>query len=181
MSRFLACSTAVFVVVASCGNMPTESAAPGSDQDVVAAKAGGGFDQYGYNDTARIFNGTGASWSLAKGLPADYLGIYANDKLVMKWNAEWDRGNAENWANPPYGAWENNEWNGKIPGGSGAVWHYKIIWVGDELEDGEYWQPGGYAIWGVFEVIMDQGIDPTMGPGHLWLTHANPTGYGTIK
>lgn len=69
-----------------------------------AQPAGKGFDQYGYNDTARLFNGTGASWSLAKGLPADYLGIYANDKLVMKWNAEWDRGNAENWANPPYNA-----------------------------------------------------------------------------
>jgi len=91
-----------------------------------------GFDEFGYNDTARIFNGTGESWSLAKGLPADYLGIYAPDKLIMKWNAEWDRGNAENWLNPPYAAWENNEWNGKVPGGSGAVWHYKIVWVGPE-------------------------------------------------
>jgi hypothetical protein len=45
-----------------------------------------GFDEFGYNNTARIFNGTGESWSLAKGLPADYLGIYAKDKLAMKWN-----------------------------------------------------------------------------------------------
>ena len=47
-----------------------------------------GFDQFGYNNVARIFNGTGESWSLAKGFPADYLGIYAKDKLVMKWTAD---------------------------------------------------------------------------------------------
>ena len=52
---------------------------------------GKGFNEFGYNYTARLFNGTGESWSLAKGLPADYLGVYAKDKLVMKWNAEWDR------------------------------------------------------------------------------------------
>src|SRR3989344_6436842 len=90
----------------------------------VSAFAAGGFDQYGYNDTARLFNGTGSSWCLAKGLPADCMGIYSPDKLVMKWNADWDRGNAENWSNPPYRAWTDNEWNGK-KAGSGAVWHYK--------------------------------------------------------
>lgn len=142
------------------------------------SKANAGFDQFGYNDTARVFNGTGESWSLAKGLPADYLGIYAPDKLVMKWNAEWDRGNAEGWSNPPYDAWENNEWNGMVKDGSGAVWHYKIVWVGDYTADPSLIPDGGYGIWGQFAVIMDQGKDPSFGPGHLWFTHANPTGYG---
>lgn len=137
-----------------------------------------GFDSYGYNDTARIFNGTGESWSLAKGLPADYLGVYANDKLVMKWNAEWDRGNVENWTNGPYDAWENNEWNGMVPGGSGAVWKYKIVWVGDYNADPSLIPEGGYGIWGQFAVLMDQGKDPSYGPGHLWFAHAKPTGYG---
>jgi len=146
---------------------------------VVPVSAGGGFDQYGYNYQARIFVGTGESWSLAKGLPADYLGIYAPDKLVMKWNAEWDRGNAENWANPPYEAWENNEWNGAFPGGSGAVWHYKIVWVGKCGPDYNPLENGGYCIWGQFEAIMDQGKDPSYGPGHLWFAHAMPTGYGS--
>lgn len=143
------------------------------------ALAGGGFNQYGYNYTARIFNGTGLSWSLAKGLPADYLGIYAPDKLVMKWNAEWDRGNAENWANPPYDAWENNEWNGNVKGGSGAVWHYKIVWVGDYTADPSLIPGGAYGIWGQFAVIMDQGTDPNIGPGHMWFAHAMPNGYGS--
>ena len=61
------------------------------------AFAAGGFNEFGYNYAAGIFNGTGESWSLAKGLPADYLGAYSKDKLVMKWNTEWDRGNAEGW------------------------------------------------------------------------------------
>lgn len=141
--------------------------------------ASAGFDQYGYNNTARIFNGTGESWSLAKGLPANYLGIYAKDKLVMKWNAEWDRGNAENWSQPPYGAWTDNEWNGKgNTGGSGSVWHYKIIWVGTQMQNSPYWKLGGYPIWGQFEVVMDQGLDPNLGPGHLWFAKATPAGYG---
>lgn len=144
----------------------------------VPALAVGGFNQYGYNYTARLFNGTGESWSLAKGLPADYLGIYSPDKLVMKWNAEWDRGNAESWLNPPYGAWENNEWNGKVADGSGEVWHYKIVWVGDYGTDSSLISDGGYGIWSQFEVIMDQGVDPNVGPGHLWFAHANPAGYG---
>ena len=139
-----------------------------------------GYNDFGYNYCARNFNGTGTSWSLAKGLPTDYLGVYANDKLIMKWNAEWDRGNAEGWSDPNgYAAWEDNEWNGKTPGGSGQIWHYKIKWDAT-CAAGETPTDGGYCIWGVFEVVMDQGIDPNLelGPGHLWFAHAKPNGYG---
>lgn len=146
---------------------------------VLAAKpSASGFNVYGYNYTARIFNGTGENWALSKGLPADYLGIYSKDKLTMKWNSEWDRGNSENWTNPPYDAWENNEWNGMVSGGSGAVWKYKIVWVGPCGSDYTLLPNGGYCIWGQFETIMDQGKDPSYGPGHKWFAHANPTGYG---
>ncbi|MEK7133544.1 MAG: hypothetical protein AAB804_00570 [Patescibacteria group bacterium] len=147
------------------------------------AAAGGAFDQYGYNDKARIFNGTGASWCEAKNLPADCMGIYSPDKLVMKWTADWDRGNAEGWSKPPYtGAWTDNEWNGKgVTDGSGAVWHYKIIWVGSDLQSSQYWRDGGYPIWGQFEVVMDQGQDLSMGPGHIWFAKATPNGYGSKK
>lgn len=129
-------------------------------------------------DNTILFNGTGASWSLAKGLPANYLGVYANDQLVMKWNSEWERGNAEGWANGPYKAWTSNEWNGAFPGGSGAVWHYKIVWVGNCVADTSLVPAGGYCIWGQFATIMDHGIDPSFGPGHLFFAHAKPTGYG---
>jgi hypothetical protein len=135
-----------------------------------------GFNQFGYNYSARIFNGTGSSWCLAKGLPADCQGIYSADKLVMKWNAEWDRGNAENWASPPYYAWENNEWNG-MNGGSSEVWHYKIVWVGPCTEGAEF-EDGGYCLWGQFEVLSDHGKDSG---GHTWNTQAIPNGYGAYR
>lgn len=104
-----------------------------------------------------------------------FLGASANDKLVMKWTAEWDRGNGTNWTDPSYkGAWTDNEWNGMVPGGSGVVWHYKIVWVG-ACTEGAYFDDGGYCIRGQFEVIMDQGTDNGT---HSWLAKATPAGYG---
>ncbi len=141
----------------------------------IGSVSANGFDEFGYNNTARIFNGTGESWSLAKGLPANYLGDYAKDKLVMKWNAEWDRGNAEGWTDPNgYKAFLNNEWNGKVPGGSGETEIVKIKWVGNCDADLTLVPEGGYCIWGQFAVLMDHYT----GKDNLWLAHANPTGYG---
>lgn len=176
MKRLVA--VALVLGLAACAErQPTAVSAVRTN--VALSKVGaGGFDQYGYNNTARIFNGTGESWSLAGGLPADYMGIYAPDKLVMKWNAEWDRGNAENWSNPPYAAWEDNEWNGTCAGCSGQVWHYKIKWIGPCGADYTPLSDGGYCIWGQFDVVMDQGRDPNVGPGHIWLARARPNGYG---
>ena len=118
------------------------------------------FKGSGVHRTARIFNGTASSWCAARGWTpascADYWGVYVNDKLVMKWNAELDRGNAEDWANPPYRAWEDNEWNGKCAGCSGSVWHYKTQWVGACGANYTPLPDGGYCIWGVFETIMDR-------------------------
>jgi len=134
----------------------------------------GGFDQFGYNYKARIF--VGKADGVDRVLDGKVWGdpTYANDLLVMKWNAEWDRGRKEDWSNPPYDAWCTNEWNGAVPGGSGKVWHFKIIWVGPELENSPYWREGGYPIWGQFEVIMDQGT--VIGGGHQWYALATPNG-----
>ena len=133
-----------------------------------------GFDQYGYNYQARIFNGKvdgvdrnndGTVW----GDPA-----YANDKLVMKWSKAWDdsRFHGDSWT---CDAWEDNEYNGKVQGGSSEIWHYKISWVGPELEESDCWREEGYPIWGQFEVIFSQG---TVANEHFWETHASPSGYG---
>jgi len=66
-----------------------------------------------------------------------------------------------------------NHWNGKIQGGSGEVEQVKIIWVGTELEESEYWREGGYAIWGQFEVIMDHYL---AFEGAEWYAKAVPNG-----
>lgn len=134
----------------------------------------GGFDEFGYNYKARIFVGPGDGCD--RNLDGTIWGdpTYAKDHLVMKWSKAWDdaRFNGAPWTPD---AWTDNEWNGKGPGGSGEVWHYKIIWVGAELENSKYWKEGGYPIWGQFEVIIDQG---TIDGEHIWNTHAIPTGYG---
>lgn len=179
-------SIAMVALFLFMGITPTSADKPtGFDNNgnAVGQTADTGFDQYGYNRVARIFSGTGLSWCQGKlgwsvAQCQAYLGVYTYDKLVMKWNAEWDRGNAEGWNNGPYDAWENNEWNGKVANGSGAVWHYKIVWVGNCVENTSLVPPGGYCIWGQFATIMDQGIDPNYGPGHLWFALANPAGYG---
>lgn len=141
------------------------------------AFAAGGFDQYGYNNTARIFSGPASGWCLAGGQSADCLGIYSNDNLVMKWNAQWDNCNAHGYNDPTYclGAWVNNEWNGNVPGGSGVSEIYKIIWVGSAGESSPYWVSGGYSVWGNYEVIMDQGV---IGGSHVWYALGTPNGYG---
>ena len=144
---------------------------------VTGTASDNGFDQYGYNRTARIFSGTYLSWCLEaeNSLEACQSSPYANDKLVMKWNDEWDRGNAEGWSNPPYNAWENNEWNGMAPGGSGEVWAYKIVWDASCAAKNTPSSDGAYCIWGQFAVIMSQG---TAGGEHIWDTLAKPAGYG---
>lgn len=83
---------------------------------VTVLAKGGGFDEFGYNDRARIFVGP------ADGVDRDLDGTvwgdstYANDRLVMKWNQAWDAcneaGNDDEEACA--GAWVTNEWNGMV-------------------------------------------------------------------
>jgi hypothetical protein len=146
---------------------------------MAAKPADTGFDEFGYNYQARIFVGAGDG--VDRNLDGTVSGdpTYANDHLVMKWSQAWDdaRFNGAAWTPD---AWETNEWSGMSPDGSQSVWHYKIIWVGPELEGSAYWREGGYDIWGEFEVIMDQGLDPAFGGGHIWFAHATPTGLGGL-
>lgn len=164
------------------GGLSVMSEQLGSREGLSAA-AGGAFDQFGYNDKARIFIGVadGVDRSLDGAVWGDPT--YARDHLVMKWNAAWDACNDHGYDDPSYcaGAWLDNEWNGAMPGGSGSVWHYKIVWVGSAGELGPYWQPGGYSVWGNYEVLMDQGMDFTLTPVHTWLARSAPNGYGAAK
>lgn len=139
-----------------------------------------GFNQFGYNYQARVF--IGAADGVDKVLDGMVWGdpTYANDHLVMKWNAAWDACKAagNNSVDACLGAWTDNEWNGNVSGGSGTTDHYKIIWIGSAGESSPYWVAGGYLVWGSYEVIMDQGTDTT---GHFWAAHGIPTGYGAVK
>lgn len=142
---------------------------------MAAKPADSGFDQFGYNYQARLFSGPADG--VDRKLDGKVWGdpTYANDHLVMKWSKGWDDARFHG---APWGpdAWENNEWNGAVASGSGEVWHYKIVWVGPALQSSPYWRPGGYPIWGQFEVVMDQG---TTGGEHVWGAKAIPNGYGS--
>jgi hypothetical protein len=141
-----------------------------------AAPATNGYDQYGYNYAARLFNG--AVDGVDRNLDGTYWGdpTYANDHLVMKWSKAWDdaRFHGGAWTAD---AWVDNEWNGNVPGGSGFTEHAKIVWVGTDLEASPYWRAGGTAIWGEFEVILDHGSDATH--DHEFWSKAVPAGYGS--
>ncbi len=127
-----------------------------------ANNSGNGFNQFGYNYNARVFSG------LADGVDKNIDGTvwgdatYANDHLVMKWNAALDACNAHGNDNPTYcaGAWDTNEWNGMLPNGSQYTEHVKIIWVGSLAKQSTYWVDGGYPIWGNYEAILDKGMNP---------------------
>lgn len=133
-----------------------------------------GYDQYGYNEGAGSFNGPADGADRV--LDGLYLGnpYFARDHLVIKWNPDWARGNAEGWANPPYAAWTINQWNGRVRGGSGEVWHYKFVWVGPCGADRTPLPFGGYCIWGQFAVVMSHGKLNS----HFWDAHAKPGGFG---
>lgn len=140
------------------------------------AFANGGFDEYGYNYNARIF--VGAADGIDRVLDGEVWGdpFFANDHLVMKWNAQWDNCNDHGNVDPEYcaGAWTTNQWNGRLPDGSDYIEHYKIIWVGPLADESPYWVPGGYSVWGNYEVVMDQGSDPSN--SHFWYALAKPNG-----
>lgn len=143
------------------------------------AASGGGFDQFGYNYAAMIFvgNADGVDRTLDGMVWGDPT--YANDHLVMKWNKAWDdaRFNGAPWT---CAAWVDNEWNGRLPSGTGWTEHTKIIYVGPALSASNCWHEGGFPIWGSFEILMDQGLDPSTN-SHVWYTLANSPGYGMTK
>ena len=146
-----------------------------------SASAAGGFNDNGYNYKARIFSGPADG--VDKVLDGKVWGdsTYAADHLVMKWNAAWDACNANGYNNPKFcaGAWDTNEWNGNVAGGSGWSEHIKIIWVGSAAENSVYWVDGGYSVWGNYEVISDKAMDPD----HLKIIWAagSPSGLGFSK
>ena len=155
---------AALVLAAACYRIePTASEGPSF-----------GFDEFGYNDVANIF--VGPADGVDRVLDGKVWGDpdYAQDLLVMKWNAAWENCNENRSPATCTGAWLANEWNGQAPGGSGEVWHYKIIWVGACGAGGTAPPDGGYCIWNEYAVVLSQG---TAGE-HFWDAHAQPNGLG---
>lgn len=131
-----------------------------------------GFDQFGYNYQAHLFEGTYDSSD--RNIDGTYWGStgdYVDDKLIMKWSDDWlsnkdcdgngklDRGAPGSSGYPTISqGWLTNNIVGDYDSDSDGIQdaHYtlfdKIVWVG----------PGG-SLWGQYEVIQETYNDPVGG------------------
>lgn len=141
-----------------------------------------GYDQYGYNYQAHLFNGTyDSSDRKLDGKYWGQTGDYVDDNLMMKWSDEWianvdcngddklDRGLVNGVVGGYSMGWLTNQVEGwyDSDGDGSQDAHYtyfaKIVWVG----------PGG-SLWGSFEVVMENYQDP-LGMSHF---HEVAPGFG---
>jgi hypothetical protein len=149
-----------------------------------------GFDQFGYNYQARMFNGTYASSDRNNnnGYYGDTTSDYIDDKLIMKWSDDWlsnldcnhdgklDRGGA--------GGTESKGWLTNLVEGDyisgGESYHYtyfaKIVYVGP-AQISDSW--AATRIWGTFAIIEEVYNDPFGGYHGVDKTKlGNPAGLG---
>ena len=128
-----------------------------------------GYDQYGYNYQAHMFNGTYDS--VDRKLDGKYWGStgdYVDDKLMMKWSDSWlanvdcdgdgklDRGLENGVSGGISKGWETNHVEGDYLDAAGVLQHYtwfvKIVWTGP-----------GSPLWGQYTVIEEIYNDPAGG------------------
>ncbi|GMR19600.1 MAG: hypothetical protein BMS9Abin36_0195 [Gammaproteobacteria bacterium] len=151
-----------------------------------------GYDEWGYNYGARIFNGgycdayRDAAWCQP----------YKDDDLMMKWNDAWlsnkdcdfDGKLDRHFGVSSYigsGAWLTNHMSGKVDvNGKQRKWTYFIKIVAapaDAVNTGGIWYTAegtelGPVIWGQFAIIQEVYNDPSAGAHGI--LYKSPTGPG---
>jgi hypothetical protein len=165
-----------------------------------------GFDQWGYNYQAHIFNGKycdayhNAAWCEP----------YANDDLVMKWNDAWlsnkdcgidgKPGSAPDGLLDRYygfesyigsGAWETNHQKGTYVDGSGKKqrWEYFVKIVAapaDAHVEGGAWVAAdgteiGPVIWGAFAIVQEVYNDTGTGEHGVLYLSPYSAGFGKFS
>jgi len=156
-----------------------------------------GYDDWGYNYQALMFNGgycdayRDAAWCQP----------YVDIDLMMKWNGAWisnkdcdgDGLLDRHFSFETYigsGAWLTNHQSGKVDvNGKMRKWTYfvKIVAApGDATTDGSYWYDSsgieiGPVIWGAFAIVQQVSNDPSLGEhGILYKAPAGP-GLGNLE
>lgn len=164
----------------------------GSDNNTIST----GFDDWGYNYEARLFNGRYCDAYRDAG----WCQPYADVELQMKWNDAWlsnrdcdkDGKLDRHFGYDSFkdsGAWETNHQSGWVDDANGKKrkWTYfvKIIAVesDDTLEDGTWMRDGvelGPDIWGEFAIVEEVYNDPSAGAhGILYKSPVGP-GLGNL-
>lgn len=141
-----------------------------------------GYDQYGYNYQARMFNGTYDSSD--RNLDGTYWGStgdFVDDKLIMKWSDAWlanvdcnadgklDRGLVNGVPDGISKGWLTNQINGDYLDANGNqhyTWFDKIVWTGP-----------GSPLWGQYTIIQEVANDPAGGLNGLQFKIGAP-GFG---
>jgi len=135
-----------------------------------------GFDQWGYNYQAHIFNGYYDNYTRPT------VPVTSGDKLVMKWSDSWlanvdcngdhklDRGLVDGVVGGTSLGWETNHLDGSYVDANGVTQHYvdfvKIAWTGP-----------GSPLWGQYTIIEEVWNDPSAGYNGLYSKLGAP-GFG---
>lgn len=120
-----------------------------------------GYDQWGYNYQAHMFNGFADNYSRPT------VPVTSGDKLIMKWSDAWlanvdcngdgklDRGLVDGVVNGTSMGWLTNHYNGTVDVNGKTKRYtdfYKIVWTGP-----------GSPLWGQYTVIQEVWNDPSAG------------------
>ncbi len=162
----------------SCANIQSGTIVDSAGNPVVM-----GYDQFGYNYQAHMFNGTYDSSD--RNLDGKYwggTGDFFDDKLMMKWSDAWlanvdcngdgklDRGLVDGVVGGTSLGWLTNHVEGDYTDASGVVQHYtdfvKIAWTGP-----------GSPLWGQYTIIEEVWNDPAAGYNGLYSKIGAP-GFG---
>ncbi|NQV01307.1 MAG: hypothetical protein HQ542_01570 [Bacteroidia bacterium] len=154
-----------------------------------------GYDDWGYNYQARIFNG----FYCDAYRDAAWCQPYADDQLLMKWNDAWlsnkdcdhDGLLDRHYGYDSYigsGAWLTNHMSGTYIDGNGNTcnWNYfvKIVAAPSDadLVDGIWYNAAGTeigpVIWGQFAIIQEVENDPCAGIQGLQYSSPDHNGLG---
>ena len=170
----------------------------GTIVDIAGNRVTTGYDQWGYNYQAHIFNGRYCDYDRVEG------GLYCDVNLVMKWSNTWLSN--KDCDDPPdglldrhhgfdsyigSGAWLTNHQSGTCEDENGKEWHWtyfvKIVAApADAHAVGGYWYTAddveiGPVIWGAFAIVQEVENDPCLGlHGVQYLSPAGP-GFGKYK
>lgn len=187
----------LLLVVAAVPAMAAKPTCTTIQDGVLTAKDGTllttGYDQYGYNYQAHMFNGRYCDCDRILG------GDYCDDQLIMKWNDAWLSNKScdgdllldRHYGYDSYigsGAWLTNHQWGSYLGDDGKMhkWNYfcKIVAVPTDATkvDGIWYTADnteiGPVIWGAFAIIQQISNDPAYEEhGVLYKSPAGP-GFG---
>ena len=151
-----------------------------------------GYDEFGYNYQAHIFNGRYCDYDRVIG------GNYCDVDLVMKWNDAWMSNKScdtddeldRHFGYESYigsGAWLTNHQSGKVEvNGKLRKWTYFVKIVAapsDAVKDGVYWYTAdgieiGPVIWGSFAIIQQVSNDPSVGEHGILYKSLTSPGFG---